>query len=185
MSRSSSEPVKHLVVHVGKVSLLPAVVALALTTSAGSAQEPNALSETYGVWAVQCKTANAPEGDETIRTCQVSQELRQADTQQRVISAVFTANPDKLTLITPFGLQLGEGVRFSTGNGELPVGWFSTCLQTVGCVADIAPDADGMENLQSSQTLTVLMTSINGQTLRADLSLNGFKDAVKRLRVLQ
>ncbi len=185
MSKSSSEWGQRSVPSARCVSPLLAAVGLALAGSSGFAQEPISLSETYGVWAVQCKSATVPEGSEITQNCQVSQELREADTQQRVISAVFTADPDTLRLITPLGLQLREGVRLSTENGDLPVGSFSTCLQSVGCIADLAPDIEGMENLQSSETLTILMTSINGQKLQANLSLSGFVDAIIRLQTLQ
>lgn len=165
--------------------LAVAALCLAATSSISTAQEPSSLSETFGSWVVQCQMASGSEEGSTQRICQVSQELRKSDTGKRVISAVLTTEPYKITLVTPFGLLLTEGVKLSADEKELPGGTFTTCLASVGCVAESILDAEELSTLQSSETLTVLMVNAKGQKVQANLSLDGFGDAAKRLGTFQ
>ncbi|WP_171182194.1 invasion associated locus B family protein [Ruegeria sp. HKCCD8929] len=164
---------------------LLAAAGFCISVTASSAQEPNSLSETYGSWTLQCKTVAASDNSSSDRICQVSQELIQAETGNRVISAAFTTDPPKITLITPFGLLFTEGVRLSVAEKDLPVASFTTCLSSIGCIAERQLNAEEMVSLRSSQTLTLLMVSRNGQKLQANLSLDGFRDASTRLANLR
>ncbi len=162
-----------------------AAIGLCAVVAESSAQEPSSLSETYGSWTVHCRTAQVSDDAGTRRICQVSQELVQPETGKRIISSAYTMDPPKITFITPLGLLLREGVGLSVDKRDLPVASFTTCLASVGCVAELELESDDLSALQSSQTLTVLMVNRNGQKLQANLSLDGFSDAAKRFGSIQ
>ena len=104
--------------------VLVAAMATQLTTTA-MAQEteiqiPTTLSETYDAWTVQC--ANTMEGEQARRTCQMSQELLQQESRQRLLLFAITKKGEssaKATMIMPFGLLLSEGVRVQIAEKEL------------------------------------------------------------------
>ena len=152
----------------------------------GLAQEPSSLSETYGDWTLQCSLSNSSSDAEgAVRLCQVSQELRKAGSGDRIVTVIVNSNPFRMTIVTPLGLLLPEGVELSVGLHQLPKGAFRTCLSNVGCVAENEFDAEGLAEIRSSETLSVLMTAESGQKLQVDLSLEGFSDAVMRLESIQ
>jgi invasion protein IalB len=161
----------------------------ALTTTAATAQganvmqAPTTLSETYDSWTVQC--VNKAEGEKTQRTCQMSQELLQQKTRQRVLTfAIGMADKKaKVTLVLPFGLLLSEGVRVQIGEEEILRGAYRTCLPA-GCVAEIELPAETIKKFESAETASVLMTANSGQPVKTDISLKGFTPAFQRLSAL-
>lgn len=147
-------------------------------------QEPTTLSETYESWTVQC--VNAGGGRQSRRTCQMSQELVQPETRQRVLLFAITKGEQegaKATLVMPFGLLLPEGFRVEIAGEEVLRGAYRTCLPD-GCVAEIdLPDA-ALKKLESGDSASVLMTANTGQPVRTDISLKGFAAAYQRLTEL-
>lgn len=162
----------------------------ALTMTHASAQEsaetqgPTTLSETYDAWTVQC--ANALENEQTRRICQMSQELLQQETRQRVLLVAITKQGDESargTLVMPFGLLLSEGIRMELGENELIRGSYRTCLPA-GCVVELTlPDAVIAE-LQNGEEASLVMTANSGQQVRTNVSLKGFTAAYSRLMAL-
>lgn len=146
-------------------------------------QAPSALSETYDAWTVQC--ANQQQGEKTQRVCQMSQELLQQDTRQRVLTfAVGVADKNaKATLILPFGLLLADGVRVNIGEEEVLRGAYRTCLPA-GCVAEIDLPAETIKKLEAAEAASILMTANSGQPVKTDVSLRGFAAAYQRLTEL-
>ncbi|WP_018431342.1 invasion associated locus B family protein [Hoeflea sp. 108] len=168
--------------------LLLALIATASTTAAmaqstGDVQGPSALSETYEAWTVQC--ANRMEGEQAKRSCQMSQELLQQGTGQRVLMFALgnTGQGAKATMVLPFGLRLSDGVRVSIAEEEVLRGAFRTCLPA-GCVADIDLAEELLGKLANAETASVLLTADNGQPVKTDVSLKGFKPAYQRLVAL-
>ena len=160
------------------VRLLLLTVSCCLVADLSQAQQPSALSETYGSWTYQCKALEASQ-TEAGRACQVSQELRQSQTGSRILSAAYTS--EKLTIIAPFGVKLREGVKAMAGEHELPIGSFTTCLPSIGCIAELDLGAEGLSRLLSAETLGVRLVSAAGQQIQVNLSLDGFQSAYKRL----
>lgn len=146
--------------------------------------QPTTLSETYDTWTVQCATAQA-EGQPAQRQCQMSQELLQQESRQRMmLFAVTKGETDpKATLILPFGLLLSEGVRIEVAEKELARGAFRTCFPA-GCIVEVDLPAAAIAQLQAGETASVFMTAVTGQSVKTDLSLKGFSAAYKRLLAL-
>jgi invasion protein IalB len=146
---------------------------------------PSTLSETYESWTVQCAKTNA--GGQTVRNCQMSQELLQPESRQRVL--LFAIAPKqgegvtRGTLILPFGLRLSEGVRIETDGKELFRGAFTTCLPA-GCISEIDLSDDSVKQMQGLEKFAVVMTANDGQVARTDVSLSGFSEAYRRLLAL-
>jgi len=166
--------------------LLSALVGMFLITNAAaqeptSMQGPTTLSETYDAWTVQC--VNQVQGERTLRSCQMSQELLQQETRQRVllfaISKEAEATP-KATLVLPFGLLLAEGIRIQVGESEVVRGAFRTCFPA-GCVVELEMSDDVIGQLQGAESVSVLMTANTGQPVKTDVSLKGFASAYRRL----
>jgi invasion protein IalB len=161
----------------------------ALATSNAMAQEainmqgPTSLSETYEAWTVQC--VSRMEGEQPQRTCQMSQELIQQESRQRVMMFAIgkAEQAAKATLVLPFGLLLSEGVRVQIGDEDVLQGTYRTCLPA-GCVAEIELPKEVIEKFGSAEAASVLMTAISGQQAKTDISLKGFKPAYQRLAEL-
>jgi invasion protein IalB len=160
------------------IAILPATNIMA--QEAIEMQGPTSLSETYDAWTVQC--ANQQQGDRTQRICQMMQELLQQETRQRVMTFAIgkTENGAKATLILPFGLLLSEGFRVQVGEEEVLRGSYRTCLPA-GCLAEIDLVEEMITKLGGAETATVTMTANNGQPVKTDISLEGFKAAYERL----
>lgn len=146
-------------------------------------QAPTTLSETYDAWTVQC--VNSGEGDQKRRSCQMSQELHQQGSRQRVLLFAITKAEGSAiaTLVLPFGLLLSEGVRIEAAETEVVRGGFRTCLPA-GCVAEIDLSEEAIGQLQSGDTVSVSMTANSGQVVTTEVSLKGFTAAYQRLTEL-
>ncbi len=172
------------------VKLLSVVLLSGILAGATAAQEttetgPSTLSETYESWTVQCAKTNT--GGQATRNCQMSQELLQPESRQRVL--LFAIAPKKgegatkATLILPFGLRLSEGVRIEADGKELFRGAFTTCLPA-GCISEVDLSDDILKQMQGNEKVTVVMTGNDGQVVRTDVSLTGFGAAYRRLLAL-
>lgn len=156
---------------------------VAMAQTAEGVQAPSTLSETYEAWTVQC--ANRVEGEQTQRTCQMSQELLQQGTGQRVLM-IAIGNTDqgaKGTMVLPFGLRLSDGISVNIAEEEVLRGVFRTCLPA-GCVSEIDLSEELLGKLANAEAASVLMTADNGQPAKTDVSLKGFKPAYQRLVAL-
>jgi invasion protein IalB len=143
---------------------------------------PTQLSETYDAWTVQC--ANTTQGEQKTRTCQMSLELIQQESRQRVmlfaINSAKSPFSAKATLVLPFGLLLSDGVRIEMEEKEVARGTFRTCLPA-GCISEMELGDDLVEQMRTGEKLTVVVTANNGQATRMDVSLVGFGNAYQRL----
>jgi invasion protein IalB len=145
-----------------------------------SPPKPTTLSETYDAWTVQCATTG--QGAEQRRQCQMSQELQQQESRQRVLLVAIAKGEGnaKATLVLPFGILLSEGIRIEIGQQEFARGSFRTCYPA-GCIVEIDLPEEAIKELQSGETASVLMTAVNNQPVKTDVSLKGFADAYRRL----
>lgn len=152
--------------------------------SVAAAQAPNSLSETYDAWTIQCQAVASPDG--LSRQCQMSQELRQKETGQRVMMMAMTMSPDQatnVTIIAPFGLKLSGGIRIAIGEEQMVESGFNTCLP-VGCVARMPLEQAALDRFRLEQSLRVMTVSENGRPLQTPMSLMGFSAAHDRLAQL-
>lgn len=146
---------------------------------------PSTLSETYDSWTVQC--ARTTTNGQTTRNCQMSQELLQPESRQRVmLIAIAPKQGDgapKATIVAPFGLLLSEGLRIEAADSELLRGTFRTCMPG-GCISEVELSDDLVKQLQGAEKVTVVMTANDGQVVRTDVSFQGFSAAYRRLLAL-
>lgn len=147
-------------------------------------QAPTTLSETYDAWTVQCVNRN--QGGQNQRTCQMSQELLQQETRQRVLLFAIGKQAEgaaTATLVLPFGLLLSEGVQIQIAEKEVVRGTYRTCLPA-GCVAEINLSDAAIEELEAGESASVMMTANSGQAVKTEVSLKGFSAAYRRLSEL-
>lgn len=166
---------------VALIGALPILTATAQAQGTIDMQSPTSLSETYDAWTVQC--ANQQQGDRTLRICQMSQELLQQETRQRVLTfaiGMTDTGGAKATLVLPFGLLLADGVRVNIADDEVMRAPYRTCLP-VGCVAEIELPAETLQKFEAAEVASVLMTANSGQPVKTDISLKGFASAFQRL----
>jgi invasion protein IalB len=161
-----------------------------LQAQQATAEAPTSLTETYRDWVVRCATAPSVEGQTAspVRICEMTQELRQQDSGQRVLALSVIQSADdadtaSLTLVSPFGLLLSAGIQIEVSEAALLDMAFRTCLPA-GCIALSDLTADQIGTLAEGETATVILTDTNGQTLRLDVSLAGFTAAWNRLKEL-
>jgi invasion protein IalB len=156
--------------------------------AAQASDEDARLAETFGNWTVGCQqqpVQASRASDATGPSCQMSQELRNADNGQRVLAmalpAVAAPSGANALIVAPFGLKLDAGIAIEVDGDALVVVPFQTCLP-VGCLAQLSLDETQLERLGRGRTATVTMTVVDGgEPLRLDISLDGFAEAYERL----
>lgn len=160
------------------------------TGAQGQIAAPNAQSETYDNWSVRCVTAQGDGNAQVVKqACQMSLELRQGNTGQRVMFLGLAPNADDrnkfdATLIAPLGVELDKGITLIVEDKEFVDARFTTCVPE-GCVARFGADGDVLKRLRTNDKVTVLMqASGSGQKIRLDTPLKGFSAAMDRLLVL-
>jgi invasion protein IalB len=147
---------------------------------------PSSLTETHGDWAVRCVSPAAPEGQAApARVCEMTQELTQQGTGQRVlaISLQSTEAGGRVTVVAPFGLLLSAGLTMDVAEVPLMEAAFRTCLPA-GCIVVGDLDQAGVDLLAGGNTAKVRMRSQDGDDLALDVSLTGFTAAWNRLMEL-
>lgn len=166
------------------------VAGLALGGGYGMAQTatetPSSLTETYGDWVVRCVSPAAVEGQPVpARVCEMTQELQQQNTGQRVlaVSVQKTESATRLTIVAPFGLLLSEGVKVSVADAELVSADFRTCLPA-GCIAVSTLEEATLTSLAAGDQAVVAMVDTNAQPVNINVSLAGFTNAWNRLKGL-
>lgn len=153
------------------------------TMAQTASEAPTSLTETYGDWVVRCVSPAATEGQPApARICEMTQELQQQQTGQRVlaVSVQKAESGGRLTVVAPFGLLLSEGVKLSVGETPVAALGFTTCLPA-GCIAVSDLEAAALDTLKAGDQAVVEMTDTNAQPVKVNLSLKGFTAAWNRL----
>lgn len=161
----------------------------AVMPAASHAQEtgPSALSETYGSWVVSCQSRGTDVEGETARQCQMSQNLTQQRSGQRILFVGITRNPEDgaatMSVVAPFGLDLSQGFALEVEETAVLEAPFETCLPA-GCIVNSPITMDQISRLAAQDIGTARMVS-NGQTpdnpLRIQFQMDGFLGAWNRL----
>lgn len=166
------------------------IVCLVLAPVMGAAQDaPDALTENYRDWVLICQNSANAETVQTGRLCEITQELRQAESGQRVLRITLTQSSDPsedgvtLTLITPLGVRLADGVSLTLAEDDVAGAAFQTCLPA-GCIATATLSPGIMERLARGGTATIGMFSTSGDRAQFEISLQGLSAAWRRLTAL-
>ena len=160
-----------------------ALTGAAKTEAQTTSMTPSSLTETYGDWAVRCVSLAAAEGQAVpARVCEMTQELTQQATGQRVLamSLQSTEAGGRVTVVAPFGLLLSAGLMIDLAEVPLLEAEFRTCLPA-GCIVVSDLDQAGVDLLAGGDSAKVHMRSQNGDDLALDISLTGFAAAWNRL----
>lgn len=161
-----------------------AAVCLALTPPAVAQDVPDTLREGYRDWVLTCAPADGNAAGPDTSRCEIAQELRTAETGQRVLRMTLVRDGERgaaVTLVTPFGVRVADGVDIDAGAQTQAD--FLTCLQG-GCVATGLFGDDMLEALSAGQTATITMHAADGETVAFEMSLAGFAAAWRRLGAL-
>ena len=164
----------------------PALVAAGLLAACGQAsaqsEQPDqkTLTERFKAWTVTCVEAET-------RTCRMTQELVQQKTGQRLSALLVEERAGEgpiLTVLTPFGLALSQGLTLAVDDSEMPKAQFLTCLPS-GCVVPVPLDDAALEKLRTGNRLTATgVTATNDKPVRIEFSLQGSAAALARLKDL-
>ena len=170
------------------LTLVTGILTMGTTTmaQAQTSEGPSSLTETYGDWIVRCVTPQAAEGQAApARVCEMTQELQQQESGQRVLAvALQTADEAaSLTIVAPFGLLLDEGLKVTVDDAPVIEGRFRTCLPG-GCLSVMALDQVGLDKLAAGNSATITMRDTTEQDLALTVSLAGFTAAWNRLKTL-
>lgn len=157
-----------------------------LMSTAAMAENPTELSETYQDWVVRCSSIAGAQ--QPVTFCEMSQELRHADSGQRVLAIGIqddgSGNAGVATVIAPFGLRLSNGLGILVQGRQIVKTPFETCLPT-GCIARFVIDAEALEAFRRGAAAEIAVTAnANGEDVLIDVSLLGFTAAWDRLRNL-
>lgn len=145
--------------------------------------QPDQLSETYRDWVVRCDPSQSTFGSSA--GCEMSQDLRQEGTGQRVIAigiqVIDETSEGLMTVVAPFGLRLSDGLRITKNETNLATTEFETCLPT-GCIARLPLLPNILTAFQQGSSANVTMTSnFDGDDVSISISLIGFTAAWERL----
>ena len=161
-----------------------------LPIQAAAQDKPNTLSETYENWVVRCVVSAAAVGAAPAKACEMAQDIRKRSGGERVLAVVIGVKPGetkpKLTLLTPLGLQLSDGVRLFLDAEQKPLVdlTYATCF-AAGCIVmtDFTPSLS--DRLAKGTSVRVAMRVYQGQSAEVPVSLRGFDVARKRLDELE
>ncbi|AQX18021.1 MULTISPECIES: invasion associated locus B family protein [Bartonella] len=157
------------------------------TTKLSEASLPNgasSLTETYGLWNVNC---NLQDGK---KVCFMYRQ--EVNDQNRVILAMnISSNSDGTltgTLTVPFGILVSKPIRLQVDGGKNVIETnIRTCIPA-GCIVPVAFDKNYVAALRAGKKLNLAMTvSTPGEPALNDLfvQLSGFSDALNRFIALQ
>lgn len=166
---------------------LTGVLSMTGAAAQTASEAPDLVQETYRDWVVRCETPQLDDGTSGEQVCEMAQELSQTDSGQLVLRVALQAMADgtaALTLITPFGLRLSEGVAIGVAAQRVAEIGFRTCLPK-GCIATGVLDATAIAPLKAGETAQVIMAADAGNNLSLSVTLNGFTGAWARLGVLR
>nr|WP_255720347.1 invasion associated locus B family protein [Acuticoccus kalidii] len=145
----------------------------------GHAEAPDARSESYGLWTVQCETR------ETVDQCWMAQPvLDDNGTLVVQLELAIDGAATQLVLLAPFGLLLSEGAALSVDGAPLRTLAVRTCLPD-GCLFNAGPDDALLDVLRRGERLVIRFVVADGNApFDVEVGLAGFAAAYNRLRAL-
>ncbi|WP_225248150.1 invasion associated locus B family protein [Mesorhizobium sp. J8] len=156
---------------------------LLLLTSLATAEESRATatkSTDANPWAVNC--SSGPTGTEL--QCQVSQNLTEAKTGQRVLTVTVRRQQDAvgfaMLLALPHGLFLPSGASYQIDGGKKATVAIQTSDQN-GAYAAVPLPAELVKAMRSGTTLNIGMESVTRKPVTIPVSLKGFGAAIDKI----
>ncbi|WP_332060566.1 invasion associated locus B family protein [Bartonella sp. CB74] len=156
------------------------------TTKPAAATLPNgasSLTETYGLWSINCGVQTGK------KVCFMYRQ--EVNNQNRVVVAMnVVLNDDGMVsgnLVVPFGILVSKPVRLQVDDGKAVIETGIRTCETIGCVVPVAFDKNFVTALRAGKHLKLAMTTaMAGEPPLNDLfiQLNGFSSALNRLTAL-
>ncbi len=132
-------------------------------------------------WMVNCSSAGAT----TDLECQVSQNLTESKTGQRVLTLTVRRQGEKgelaLLLALPHGLYLPSGVSYQIDSGEKATAAVQTSDQN-GAYAVVPLSSALLGALKAGTTLNIGMEALTRKPLTIPVPLKGFTAAVDKMQ---
>lgn len=148
------------------------------------AAESNAKPADSNPWAVNCSSGSAT----TELQCQVSQNLTEAKTGQRVLTVTVRRDNGNgslaMLLALPHGLFLPSGASFQIDQGQKTTIAIQTSDQN-GAYAATPLSADLIKAMKSGTNLNIGMESVTRKPVTIPVSLAGFTAAVAKLESIK
>ena len=131
-------------------------------------------------WTVQCGNATAAG-----MSCRATQAIMVANTRQLVVlvavtKAVEPATGYAITLQLPHGLFLPAGASIEVTPDPLQPAIIETC-DPKGCYATLPLPETTVAAMQAGKLMTVAFQNLKKQTIKVQLPLEGFSEAIKKL----
>jgi invasion protein IalB len=148
----------------------------------------SSLRESYGDWSVTCGIVEQGEAKTKVKTCSITQEVHEAKSNQRLMSAQIVpaaGNTAAVTLVLPVGVSLADGAALKVDQNpdvrKLP---FKTCLPA-GCIALGTLDAKALAAMRPGQAWQInIRASGDNKNMSLAFSLKGFANAYDRAQAL-
>ncbi|MHC5307682.1 invasion associated locus B family protein [Bartonella sp. LJL80] len=153
----------------------------------GTATLPNgasSLTETYGLWTVNCAVQNGE------KMCAMIRQEVNAQNQPVLSMNVSTAADGNVSgvLVVPFGILVSKPVRLQVDDSKVVVDTSVRTCMPAGCIVPIAFDKNAVAGLRAGKQLKLTATSAgNGEPVLDNLfvQLDGFGGALDRLNALK
>lgn len=151
--------------------------------------DPAVTSAAYGDWTLRC--VRAPSAGQTIKTCEVLQEVRAEGRQRPIIFLAIGRIPNdpdlRATALTPTDISIPGAIRVAAvaspadteETAVLSLRW-SRCLES-GCFADNKPSADQLTAWRSGARGRLTFTDAAGRSVAVPLSWLGLDQALSAL----
>jgi invasion protein IalB len=141
-----------------------------------------ALSENFGDWIVRCFKAKSPV------PCSALQVAANQDTKQRVmlmsIAYVTARDAYGLQIVVPLGVAFLKGATLNAGDQTLSGMKYTRCERD-GCYIEGVVPTDTLTALSAMDKTTLdIFGYNNAETSKLPISLNGFSDALARMKTL-
>lgn len=160
------------------------LVGSSLSAMAQEAPAPAAEPEKpANAWVVNCSTG----GSGTLQ-CQMSQNLTESKTGQRVLTVTIRKEPKDgslaMLLALPHGLFLPAGATYQIDGGEKVAVAIQTSDQN-GAYAAVPMNAEIIAALKAGTNLNIGMESVTRKPVTIPVTLAGFTAAIDKLTAIQ
>ena len=133
---------------------------------------------TYDIgWQIVCRSAEA---DRTRFSCSLYYESLTEKEKSKLLSLEFFKNEKgrRLTVTTPAGIELKGGLELGLDNEPKIKVPFSFCRNN-NCFANFDVTDKFLDSVKKGQVLTIMFPDQQGNNLRTDIRLVGFKEAAR------
>ncbi|WP_297322455.1 invasion associated locus B family protein [uncultured Bartonella sp.] len=144
----------------------------------------SSLTETYGLWTVNCAVQNGEKACALVR-----QEVNNQN--QPVISMNVSSNNDDTVsgvLVVPFGILVTKPIHLKVDDTKAVIQTSVRTCMPAGCIVPIAFDRNAIASLRSGKQLNIQATSAGNNEQVLDnlfVQLDGFGSALDRLTALK